>query len=318
LQDSDICNKYQFDIYVLFLDPQSYQKISPLHGETFYILVPVIENRPGGLGLDDIRHLLDSADREESFKFACTEPNPTEKVIGAKIKRRMLFIVHLTFSFTNANIIDHADFYTIPNNYQTYSNLSVATHFLSWGGFHKLEPIKALSNIKESDCFTEPHWKQLRMRAAMQWCSEKSRIRPNSPASASMDSSSSPTKLDIPISHESTSNSTQSRSVQTELFQPPSQSSPVLTQLPPEQIPPEPTIPPAGQLPPEQKEAIQKQMSTKAEELKVKTKQPAAKKTRKLEKESKEERPKLDKSPEDPLQPQSKSIVAGFWNFLGR
>jgi len=275
-----------------------------MSGDTFYILVPVIEKRPGGLGLDDIRHLLDSADIEKSYEFACTEPNPTEKVIGAKITRRS------------------TDFHTVPShNPNSSPNLPLTTQFLLWGGFHKLEPNKSLSDFKESECFTEPHWKQVRMRTALRLCSKKIHfmkpdvyrkltaswlesdgiVSDSSPASASMDSteSSSPTKLDIPISHESTSNSTQSRSVQTELPQPPSQSSPVLTQLPPEQTPAEPTILPAGQLTPEQKETM---------ELKVKTKQSAAKKTRN-QKESKEE---------DPLQPQSKSIIASFWNFFGR
>ena len=343
LQDFEIQNEYIFDIHVLFLDPQSRQRISPLYGDTFYILVPIIENRPGGLGLDDVRHLLDSADIEDSFEFASTAPDPTEKVIGAKITRRMLFICPFNFLFykreKNSNFIDNVDFYTIsnPNQHKTVLDYSLTLKFFSWGGFHKLEPIEASSNIKESDCFTEPHWKQLRMRTAQRWCLEKLRrfnpdicrkliargsdgiVSDSSPASASMNSpeSSSPTKLDIPISHESTSNSTHSRSVQTELPQPPSQSSAV-TQLPPEQIPPEPTIPSAGQLTPEQKETTQKQMS-KAKELKVKTKQLAAKKTQKLEKESKEEeKPKLDKSPEEPLQSQSKSIVASFWKFFGR
>ena len=57
---------------------------------------------------------------------------------------------------------------------------------------------------------------------------------------------------------------------------------------------------------------------SKAKELKVKTKQSTAKKTRKPEKEPKEEMPKLDKSPEDPLELQSKSVIASFWKFLGR
>jgi len=100
LQDFEVRRIYLRDIYVLFLDYQSLQRISE-SGDTFYIISPIIiEKRPGGLGLDDIRHLLDSADIEKSYEFASTEPNPTEKVIGATITRRMLFIVHLTFFFT--------------------------------------------------------------------------------------------------------------------------------------------------------------------------------------------------------------------------
>ena len=57
--------------------------------------------RPGGLGLEDIRHLLDSVDIEESSFESPTETNPTERIIGGYISPCMSFIVHLTISFTN-------------------------------------------------------------------------------------------------------------------------------------------------------------------------------------------------------------------------
>ena len=137
----------------------------------------------------------------------------------------------------------------------------------------------------------------------------------SSPGSASMDSpeSSSPTTLDIPILHESTSKPTESHSLITELPQPPSQFPTEPTQLPPEPTPP-------GQLTLEQKKIMQRQMSRAKQLVANTSKQSASKKARKAKKEP-EEKPKdqmLDESPEEPLDPASKGIVASFWKFLGR
>lgn len=97
-------NKYQMYTYVCFLDSKSIKKI-PSSGYTFHITAPVEEDRPGGIGLDDIKHLLESTDVDESFEFDPVSSAGTkfgERVIGARITRsRMLFIVPLTFTFTN-------------------------------------------------------------------------------------------------------------------------------------------------------------------------------------------------------------------------
>lgn len=53
-----------------------------------------MDERPGGLGLDDIEHLLEAEDRDESFEFKQQPPPVAERVITAQIVRsRMLFIV---------------------------------------------------------------------------------------------------------------------------------------------------------------------------------------------------------------------------------
>ena len=96
--------------YVCFLELKSVRRV-PKMGYTFQIPAPVMEDRPGGPGLDDIKHLLESTDVDESFQFA-PAPSPgtknTERIIGARIIRaRMLFIVPLTFSFTNVKKIFH-------------------------------------------------------------------------------------------------------------------------------------------------------------------------------------------------------------------
>ena len=98
--------------YVCFLDEKSLSRI-PSSGHTFHIPAPVIEDRPGGLGLDDIKNLLESTDRDEAFEFTPVSSPGTKiggRVIGARIIRpRMLFIVPLTFSFTNVKkIIYHS------------------------------------------------------------------------------------------------------------------------------------------------------------------------------------------------------------------
>ena len=101
-QDYEMRNRYQLYIFVCFLDPKSTKKI-PNAGYTFHIPAPVNEGRPGGVGLDDIKHLLESADRDKSFEFTPTPPSGTKpegRIIGALIRRCMFFIVPLTFSFT--------------------------------------------------------------------------------------------------------------------------------------------------------------------------------------------------------------------------
>lgn len=85
--------------YIVFLDPKSVENI-PKEGYTFHIPAPVIEDRPGGIGLDDIRHLLDSEDRDKSFDFQSAltsyETKAPERIIGGRITpARMSFIVLL-------------------------------------------------------------------------------------------------------------------------------------------------------------------------------------------------------------------------------
>ena len=93
-------NRYQMYTYVVFSDPKSIAKI-PKKGYTFKISAPVMEDRPGGPGLDDIKHLLESADEVKDFEFELS-PVPRGRVIGARIlSTRMLLIVLLPFSFTN-------------------------------------------------------------------------------------------------------------------------------------------------------------------------------------------------------------------------
>ena len=249
----------------------------------------------------------------------------------------------LTFRFyqrEKTSYIIGNDFYTVPKfEMTTPAHKALARQFLRWRGFHPLKPIEE-KEYKEDDWLEKAHWDQARMRTAVQRCSRilqcvnPAVIRPTahendgkvsdtSSASASMDSpeSSSPTALDIPITHESTSKSTQSRSLLTEFPQSPSQPPPELTQVPPEPTSPEPTIqptiPPPGQLTPEQKKALQRQMS-RAKQI---NKQLAAKKAQKPGK--KQERLKNqvshvpDEIPEESLQ-ESKSIVTSFWKFVGR
>ena len=196
-----------------------------------------------------------------------------------------------------------------------------------------MEPIEA-RDITEDEWFEKPEWEQVHMRAALQRCSQatgfanpavigahqKNREGSNSsPASASMDSpeSSSPPALDIPITHESTSKSTESRSLLTEFPQSPSPSLHEPNQPHPEPTPPKPTILPPGQLTLEQKKALQRQMS-RAQQL---SKQPAARKAQKPKKKRglEDQMPHMrDKFPEIPLQPQSDNIVASIWKFFGR
>ena len=155
-------------------------------------------------------------------------------------------------------------------------------------------------------------------------------VSKSSPASMDLPESSSPTTLNNSSSHKSTSKSTRFHTSPSKLPQPSSlplhkstqhssQSLPESTQLPPERTPPDPTILPPGQLTPEQRKAMQKQMS-RAKQLVIKIKPPAAKKARKSKKEP-EEKTKdqmLVESPKEPSDPASKGIVASFWKFLGR
>ena len=91
-QDYEVKNRYQVHTYVVFCDQESIQRV-PRAGQSFYIPAPVIEDKPGGPGLDDIRHLLDITDRDESFDFpSASSPEIRERVIGARIERACMFI----------------------------------------------------------------------------------------------------------------------------------------------------------------------------------------------------------------------------------
>lgn len=77
-------------IYIVFRDQESLERI-PKEGHSFHIPAFVIEDKPGGPGLDDVKHLLDSTDRDESFEFpSAASPdlkNSKERVIGFRIDR---------------------------------------------------------------------------------------------------------------------------------------------------------------------------------------------------------------------------------------
>jgi hypothetical protein len=102
-QDFDMRDKYQMFCHILFLDHKSMIKIETA-GHKFVVPAPIKEDRPGGFGLDDVRHLLDSADVDESFDLPSMVTESKERMIIFRITRAgMLFIVPLTFSFTNVN-----------------------------------------------------------------------------------------------------------------------------------------------------------------------------------------------------------------------
>lgn len=94
-QDYEIKNRYQVYTYVVFRDQESFKRV-PKEGQSFHIPAPVIENKPGGLGLDDIRHLLDSTDRDETFQLPSAASLETEaskeRLIGARIERSCMSI----------------------------------------------------------------------------------------------------------------------------------------------------------------------------------------------------------------------------------
>ena len=87
-------NKYQIYSYVIFADPESLRRV-PKEGQSFHVPAPVIEDKPGGLGLDDIRHLLESRDREESFELPSAASLDSEqskqRIIGVRIERSGMF-----------------------------------------------------------------------------------------------------------------------------------------------------------------------------------------------------------------------------------
>ena len=88
-QDYEMHNKYQVLGYIVFRDKKSID-LMPKLGQSFFISAPVIEAQPGGPGLDDIKHLLDSTDRDETFEFQSasslnTKGSRKRRYIGAKI-----------------------------------------------------------------------------------------------------------------------------------------------------------------------------------------------------------------------------------------
>lgn len=84
--------------YVVFHDEESLRRV-PKEGQSFHIPAPVIEGKPGGLGLDDIRHLLDSTDRDEFFELPSAASldieESKERMIGARIERAGIYLFSL-------------------------------------------------------------------------------------------------------------------------------------------------------------------------------------------------------------------------------
>jgi len=295
IKDYEMTNRYQMFSYVCFLDPKSRDKI-PKSGYTFKIPPPVMEDRPGGPGLDDIKHLLESVDEVE-FSLI-----PKGRVIGARI-----------FSTPG-------DYFTVPKMHPISPNKPLSKAFLKWRGFHKPEPF---ADDNEA-WFGKPVWERMAMTAAMDRCSKMAEVRnpglrkpktnkndgkvsESSSASTSMDSPepSSPTTLEVP---------TQSHSLSTKLPQPLSQAPGGPTQLPLKPTPPNPAITP------EQKNTKERQMD-RAQQVMAQTKKwTSKKKSRKSNKEPEEKLKdqQLDKSPEEPLESASKGIVAAFWKMVGR
>jgi hypothetical protein len=74
-QDNEKNIKYQKFSYVVFRDEQSLERI-PKTGRSFYILEPGVD-RPDGLELDDIRHLLE---RDEFFEFTSAASHEVKKI----------------------------------------------------------------------------------------------------------------------------------------------------------------------------------------------------------------------------------------------
>ena len=78
-------------IYVVFRDQESLELIPKSGSYSFYIPSTAIEEKPGGLGLDDIKHLLDSTERDEFFEFpsaaSLDKKKSKERKIGAVIQR---------------------------------------------------------------------------------------------------------------------------------------------------------------------------------------------------------------------------------------
>ncbi|KAF8161316.1 hypothetical protein B0H34DRAFT_857770 [Crassisporium funariophilum] len=164
LKDFEMPNRYQTYSYVIFEKPESLQRI-PMEGHTFAIPAPNVSKQPGGIGLEDIGHLLESTDRDEYFELpsaaSSMQDSNSQRTIGLRIERAST-----------------SDYYTIPHleHEPQYQREPVMRAFMSWGGFHELKPIESSRHISEAEIFGPTDLDHVRMRAALQECSNRTRL----------------------------------------------------------------------------------------------------------------------------------------------
>ncbi|GLB37720.1 hypothetical protein LshimejAT787_0407710 [Lyophyllum shimeji] len=166
-KDFELPTHYQHIISVAFRDPKAYERI-PVETETFSVTLPgTTHDRPGGVGLDELEPVLQSADYVESslpsFGNIMDDIDNGAEGEGEEV----------TFTISRADLNWYTPA-TFPGSLPASESLSRC--FIRWGGFHELQPISAETPISKADIFRPSTIDSPCMRLALRRHSETLRI----------------------------------------------------------------------------------------------------------------------------------------------
>ncbi|KAH9485498.1 hypothetical protein JR316_0002406 [Psilocybe cubensis] len=143
----------QLIAWIIFEDPKSLQRIPP-DGADIVVPTANVTCEQHEISLADLEPLSQSLDYEKEYEFPPTSPEQKGKVIGCRVSR--------------------AEFDYSTNQKETIFQVTpkgVAFSFLRFGGFHNLTPLDLPRDIAEGQLFANPTLDNVRMRAALQLCS---------------------------------------------------------------------------------------------------------------------------------------------------
>ncbi|KNZ74910.1 hypothetical protein J132_05909 [Termitomyces sp. J132] len=152
-RDSDRETCYQAFVHVAFKDPAVYQRL-PTKPTEFTFKPPSVEsNRPGGVGLEDLKPFLETQLPEQTSDFS-QSPENEESTPGEMIS--------YTVTGSKDNLI-------LPSMYTKTADVSSknARHFLEWGGFHSLKPISSETELRIENVFRPNSIDHFRMRCVL-------------------------------------------------------------------------------------------------------------------------------------------------------
>ncbi|KAF8653312.1 hypothetical protein AX16_004012 [Volvariella volvacea WC 439] len=186
-KDYELPSEYQSSVIVVFKDPESYKRL-PLEPETFHVSEPLVLDQPGGIGLDDLKELLEPRKKTDQSTLSIDEimvnirkgmnESPTGKTMMCKIER-----AHKERSTPNR----------LPQSGSSRQiREQVSRRFLDWGGFYELSPIDTNTPITDDELFGQSTLDHVRMRRVLRKHSEATGIpnpyerEPTSPISSNM------------------------------------------------------------------------------------------------------------------------------------
>ncbi|KAF9451518.1 hypothetical protein P691DRAFT_773071 [Macrolepiota fuliginosa MF-IS2] len=160
-KDFDSPSLYQSHVKITFRDIESFHRL-PEDFQTLHIRAPKVQpKRPGGIGLDEIHHLV-TEDVEFLTADKVSEIASEERTIDFRIERaQRAYFEESPFRFVGVN--------------QTYRK-EIGTKMLEWGGFHEMEPMDSTQPITNEE-LTEETLDHVHMRRSLREWSQYLGVR---------------------------------------------------------------------------------------------------------------------------------------------